>query len=154
MPSVELPLEIWLDILKLVSLRVLSILQTTNWFFRQAVHNEIERRARLGRQNKDSAVWMKVVERTRETESSRSGSKRTKFFRWKSSGGRDPGPGFFRSTPGARALHTVHKGKWGRCTGTLVHYQPLASGQRLVERLWAKAALGITSIILYFSRCR
>jgi hypothetical protein len=63
---VELPLEIWLDILRLVSLRELSVLQSNCWLLRHAVGVELERRAKLGLQNEKSAVYLTVREPRRE----------------------------------------------------------------------------------------
>jgi hypothetical protein len=64
--SVELPLEIWLDILRLVSLRELSVLQSNCWLLRHAVGVELERRAKQGLQNEQSAVYLTVREPRRE----------------------------------------------------------------------------------------
>jgi hypothetical protein len=64
--SAEFPLEIWLEIMKLVSLRELSILQTKCWFFRSAVNMELARRTKRGLQNIKSAVYLTVNGRDRE----------------------------------------------------------------------------------------
>jgi hypothetical protein len=62
MPHMELPLEIWLDILKQVSLYELSGLQTQSWLLRHAVHAELERRAKLTPLNENATIYLKVQE--------------------------------------------------------------------------------------------
>lgn len=55
-------MEIWLNILKLVSLRDLSCLQRQNWLLRHAVLAELERRARLAPRNRNPTIYLKVRE--------------------------------------------------------------------------------------------